>query len=439
MSALPRVVIVGRMNVGKSTLFNRLSTEVKSLTMDYAGVTRDFIKDTVQWRGALFELVDSGGIALRRTQDIIAQHVEAQVRTLIEESDVVLFVCDGTVGLLPEEQRLARFLHELKKQVVVVINKADAKLTQEHAYEFDRLGFQPIIQISAQHGTGVGDVLDAAVDRLPERAFTVVEGEDETCTAVLLGKPNVGKSSLMNALLKQERSIVTEQAGTTREPIREKIRFYQEDIQLVDTAGLRRKRSVESGIETLMAKSTLQALREAHIVLLLIDAAEAKIADQELKLAFYAFEQGKALVVLFNKQDLMTDEKTIDLERSVSEYTYFVKNLETLSISCKTEKNVGKIVPLIDTVWKRYSYRFTNEELKGLFIKALESRPLYHKKNPLIVYSVRQIKTAPITILLGVNEPGWFGVSQCKFFENVLREHADLRGVPVLFQVKKGR
>jgi GTP-binding protein len=254
---------------------------------------------------------------------------------------------------------------------------------------------------------------------------------------VLLGKPNVGKSSLLNLILKEERAIVTAQPGTTREPLSEKVRFYKETIQLTDTAGIRRKRGVKEQIETLMVKSSFAAVRDADIVLLLMDASEGLISDQELKLAFYVFEQGKALIILFNKNDLVTSQQQNDLNYSLSVYEYLLKKVETLKISCKSGKNIGRILPLIDEVWKKHSSEFPDIKLITLFKNVLERTPLYHKTKPLMIYSAKQVKAAPISILLHVNEPTWFGESQKTFLENCLRSEYDLKGAPVLFIIKK--
>ncbi|MCL5876147.1 MAG: ribosome biogenesis GTPase Der [Candidatus Dependentiae bacterium] len=436
MSKLPRVVLVGRMNVGKSTLFNRLSTSVKSITLDYEGVTRDFIKDTIFWDDRSFELIDTGGVSLRKTTDPILQEVRARALDQLEKSDVVLFVCDGKSGLVPEDREISKLLHKVGKTVIVVVNKVDTAIAKEHQHEFERLGHKMLVPISAQHGTGISELFTTIIGLIGKS--TAIEEEKPLYRVVLLGKPNVGKSSLMNLLLKQERSIVSDVAGTTREAISEKVTFYQEDLQITDTPGLRRQRSVKEQIETLMVKSSLRALDKADIVLLLVDASEGQLADQELKLAFYAFQEHyKALIVLFNKQDLVEHEAKEALAMDTEQYQFLLKKIEQLQISCKTEKNIGKVFPLVKKVWARYSQEFSPEELTVLFKTELEKRPLYHKTEPLAVYRVQQIQKAPITIAMTVNKPEWFGPSQLMFFENVMRATYDLQGVPVKFVLRK--
>ena len=430
MSSLPRVVIVGRTNVGKSTLFNRLSTEVKSLTFDESGVTRDFLSDVVSWQGRTFELVDTGGISLQKTQDQILDRVRKQAIAFLEQADIILFVGDSAVGLVAEDREIVRVLHRIGKPVLLVVNKVDKKGASDQLYEFEQTGFKQIFPISAEHGTGIGDLLDVIVQELPERSER--EQQEPTCKIAILGKPNVGKSSLMNILSKEERSIVSDVPGTTREALKKNIMFHQEDIQITDTAGLRRKRGITEPLEQLMAKSSLRALKNSDIVLLVIDASEGRISDQELKLAFYAFEQGKALMLVFNKADLMTEELSKELENSLSEYDYFFKKIGRIDISCKSGKNVGKILPRVRELYERYTQRFTDEELTLICKEALKRKPMYHNQQRLEVKWAKQVKTGPISIVFKVNVHQWFGASQLMFFDNVLRKHFDLTGVPLI-------
>ncbi|MFI5333067.1 MAG: ribosome biogenesis GTPase Der [Candidatus Babeliales bacterium] len=435
MNTYPLVVLVGRTNVGKSTLFNRLSVDAKSLTLDYHGVTRDVIKDVISWNDRTFELCDTGGISLRKTQDPILAQVRERALALLEKATVILFVVDAKAGVVTEDQELARMLRKQGNKVILVVNKIDNKQSQEHLFEFERLGFTHQVQLSAQHGSGTADLLELLTAMVP-----VTKQQDESelmCKVVLLGKPNVGKSSLMNLLLKQERSIVADIPGTTREAISERITFNRADIELTDTAGVRRKRGVTEELETMMVKSSLRAVEDANVILLLVDAAEGKLSDQELKLAFYAFEHHKALIILFNKQDLATDFSKGDMERSLDEYEFLMKKVACLDISCKTGKNVGKVMPLVETVWKRYTQQLENDDLTMLFKDALVHKPLYHQSHVLALRAAKQVATGPITILLIVNEPKWFGPTQLGFFENMMRKHYDLVGVPVRFFCRK--
>jgi GTP-binding protein len=435
-NSIKSVVIVGRMNVGKSTLFNRLSERVKSITLDYAGVTRDIIKDIITWQNKTFELVDTGGIDISIKNDVIGRKVRNVALGAIEKATVILLVVDGSVGVTTEDREIAKLLRKMGKEVIVIANKADRRDLQEHLYEIQSLGFKELIPLSAQHGTGVEDALEAILRHLPDEDAAKVE--KPSYKVVFLGRPNVGKSSLMNVLLKEERSIVAEEPGTTREAISEKVAFYQESIELTDTPGVRRKRAVSGDLEPIMVQKTFGAVKDADVVVLLIDATQKALVDQELKLAFYVFNNlHKALIVLFNKHDLLTPEISADLETRMDEYEYLMDKVPVLHISCKTGKNVGRILPLIHTIWHRYSQKLEPEKLKAVCLSALAKTPLYVQKQELHVRDVRQIHTSPITIQLKVNNTLLFGEAQLGFFENVVRAAFDLVGVPIKWIVSK--
>lgn len=432
---LPQVVIVGRTNVGKSTLFNRLSENVKAIALDLEGVTRDFLRDTISWQGRSFELVDTGGISLRKSQDPILNQSRAVALSMIEAADIILFVVDGKAGLVNEDREIAQLLHKHGKTVLLIVNKVDVKEAIENVYEFEGLGFSDSCFISASHGKNIADLLELIIAHLPEPML--VEVEEPAYKVMLLGKPNVGKSSLMNLLLQKERSIVSPEAGTTREALAERVKFYQEDIQLSDTPGVRRMRSVTEPLESMMVQSTMQALKDSDIVLLLVDASAESVVDQELKLAFYAFDsQYKALMILFNKADLIDEATKARFDHALSEYDFLLKKVVTLTISCKTGKNVGKILPEVNELWSRHSRQFNQNELTQLFKEASVKRPLYHNRNLLLFFSAHQVSTAPITIVMHVNQPTWFGESQLAYYEKVLRQKYDLRGAPIKFIVR---
>ncbi len=435
---LPIVAIVGRVNVGKSTLFNRLSQTTKSITLDYEGVTRDVITDTVWWKNQCFKLADTGGIGLRKiVDDPILEQTRQRALDMLKQADVVLFVCDGKVGVVLQDREIAKVLHKLNKQTILVINKIDTTAAKDQVHEFDRLGFKQIIAVSAQHGIAIVDLFDAILEMLPTKVDQL-EQEEPTCKVVILGKPNVGKSSLMNLLLKQERSIVADVPGTTREPISERVTFYKESIQLTDTPGVRRKRGVTQPIEKLMVKSALDSVQDSDIILLVVDASQARLVDQELKLAFYVFEDRyKGLAILFNKDDLMDEGKREELVFQLQPYAHFLDKVVQMRVSCLSGKNVGKLLAKINDLCIRYKQRFSDDELTMIFKEALERKPLYRSERRLILYRARQVRTGPITIELVVSEPQLFGASQLAFFDNILRKHVDLKGVPVRFVVAK--
>ncbi|MFT6765233.1 MAG: GTP-binding protein [Alteromonas naphthalenivorans] len=430
-----KVVIIGRTNVGKSTLFNRLSKSVKSMTLDYEGVTRDFVFDSVDWQGRTFEIIDTGGIDFKKGLDYLTEAVRERAIEVLESSDVVIFVVDGKVGVTSEDQALAKFVHKLNKPTILAINKIDTKKTQENILDFHRLGHKNVLEISGQHGTGTAELLEEILRLLPSESSE--KDEKPEFKIVLLGKPNVGKSSLTNLLLDKQRSLVADMPGTTREAITDHIKFYRETIQVTDTAGVRRKRSVDETIEELMVKSSFAAVRDADIVLLLIDGEEAELSQQELKLAGYVFQEGKALIILRNKHDLIDDTKQTQWEFESEPYDYLLKKLEMMTISCKTRHNVGKIMPLIRKVWDRYNTHFSTTQLTMTCKGGLDEKPLFKNRQRLKLHSVQQVATAPPIIRLNVNHTEWFGESQLGFFENVMRKQFDLKSVPIKFALRK--
>lgn len=433
MSARSSVVIVGRTNVGKSSLFNRLSSSVKSMIFDYEGVTRDFIRDTICWKDSCFDLIDTGGISLKKSQDAITEKTRLIALEMIELAHSIIFVVDGAAGLLQEDRDIAKSLHRLGKPVILVINKIDVKNARDNIYEFERLGFQYIVPVSCSQAIGIGEILDTLTTLLPPQT-TIAPLEEPTAKIVLLGKPNVGKSSLLNILLNKERSIVSDEPGTTREAISEHLTFYQEDILITDTPGIRKKKSVKEPLESLMVKSSLHALENADIVLLLIDASEGQLCDQELKLAFYAFtDLYKAVIIVFNKWDLVDDQKRTQLDYQLQPYDHIMKRIERIDISCKTGKNVGKIMPLVQEVYKRYTTEISSHELTIICKEGLDRKPLYHKTQMLKLFRVRQVAARPFTVLMIVNQPQWFGPSQLSFFENIIRTKHKLKGTPIKF------
>lgn len=432
---IPTLVIVGRANVGKSTLFNRLSHDAESVTYDQPGVTRDLVIDVINVGGRSIELIDTGGVSLRKLSNDIDESVRKRALEAIDTADCVIFVCDGAIGVIPEDREISGVLHKRAKHVLLAVNKTDLGASKELLYEFDALGF-PIFPISATHGRGIEKLMDTAVALLPLKGMH--ETATPPCRVAIIGKPNVGKSSLMNILAQKDRAIVADQPGTTREAISESITFYQEDIRITDTPGIRRKRGVTEPLEKLMVRSAMRAIDAAHIVLLVIDASSGELADQELKLAFYAFqEKHKSVILLFNKQDILEPYQKEALERVCSEYTFLIKKLAVLNISCKTGKNVGKVLPLINEVFERSKKRLTDEELTFSIKELLQAKPLYQNGQMLTFARAKQIRITPITIQLVVGNPPAWGQSQLGHIENHLRRTYDLEGTPIVFDLRK--
>lgn len=435
----PKVLLVGRMNVGKSTLFNRLIEQKRSIVFEREGVTRDYIQELVTWNEVPFLLIDSGGLSFQKHKDEIGERVQEKVLDLLNQTDLLLFVCDGKNGLTDEDIRIANILRKLKKPIFLLINKADnEKALEENLPEFYRLGIDTVIPISGIHGTGIATLLNKIVQTIPKP--TVEEEVKPHYNVVIIGRPNVGKSSLMNLLIQHERSIVSNIAGTTREAISEMTYQGVDLVQLTDTAGVRRSRKVEDELEELMVKSSLQAIRDANIVLVMIDASEGKIADQELKLLFYAYEQKKLLIVVFNKIDLLDEYTRLTLKQSIEEYDFILKKIPQISISCLTKKNVSKIFNEIGQLWQRCKQPFNAQEVNELVKTQLVNKHLYHNTIQLKVFKVLVQEPADIpTFVLKVNFPEWFGPAELGCIENILRNHYDLAGCPIQFHLRKER
>lgn len=436
------VLIVGRTNVGKSTLFNRLTNKVKSISLALEGVTRDFLKDNIIWREKTFCVIDSGGLRFKKDikkTDKFQELINDQVVNLIESSNIIIFMVDGKAGLTIEDLDISKILHKYKdKKILLAINKIDIKESQENIYQFNRLGFKDIFLISSEHNSGITDILDKIV--------TFIEKSDKNqdleskFKVSFIGKPNVGKSSLMNLLLKKERTLVSDIPGTTREAISENIIFYKESIELTDTPGIRRKKSVKEDIETLMVKSSFYALKNSDIIALLIDGQNPELSDQDLKLAFYTFkEQYKALILIINKSDLITPIIREKLSSSLKDYNHLIKNIKVIEISCKSGKNIGKIMSTFKEIFERCNQKYSASQLTSLFIDSLIKKPLYHKKELLKIFKAKQIESRAIVIELTVNNIDWFKDSQLGYLENVLRKEYDLISVPVKFVLKKAK
>lgn len=430
----PKVMLVGRTNVGKSTLFNRFANEMRSIVFDQEGVTRDYVHEVVSWQDKTFDLVDTGGLPLKKQADPILEQVRLQVLDLFQEAEILLFVVDAKNGLVQEDHLISKILHKTGKKVFLVLNKVDSDTMNLDCTEFYKLGFTQQFPLSAIHGRGIANLLGAIADNVSSEK---IEPEKPSYKVVIVGKPNVGKSSLLNLLLKEERAIVSEVAGTTREPITEAISIHQNTIHLTDTAGIRRKKAVDEPLETLMVKSSLRAVKDADIVLLVIDGSAGTIFDQELKLLFYAAEQRKSLIVIFNKSDLVDEAKKLSIETTIAEYHFFFKKVPQLWISCLDEKNIGKIREEINTVWLRSHQSFNSTEINELMKIQLSTRPMFHSSVALRVFKIRNVQARIPTFVLHVNYPLWFGPTQLGCIENILRANYDLKGCPVQFAVKK--
>lgn len=431
----PNVVLAGRTNVGKSTLFNRLVRNSRSMVFDRPGVTRDYLADVVSVDDKAFKLVDTGGIPLKATDDPFAQAIRKSVDTMLAQASLILFMCDVKVGVQDEDLLIAKILHKSGRPVVLLLNKVDNDAVyQEFHHEFLRLGFNNILPISSLHGTGISDLLTYIAENIEMPTDT----EEAPAYAVtLLGRPNVGKSSLMNLLIGYERTMVSDIPGTTREAISERLTFHKETIQLVDTAGVRRKRKVDDELEQLMVKSSLYSLRDADIILLVIDASEKRIADQELKLLFYALEQHKCVIIIWNKIDLLDDLDKEELEHDLEQYEFVLKKVPQIRISCLEKKNIGKILKAVQEVHARCVQEVNSTQLDEAVKMRLYARPMYSQNKLLKVFKIRHAPARIPTFVVHVENPTLFNQSHLGYLENIIRDTLDLVGCPIQLLLRK--
>ncbi len=435
--ARPTVAIVGKPNVGKSTFFNYLIGERKSIVEDTPGVTRDRVYGETNWRGRKFTLIDTGGIE-EKTQDVIASQMRIQAEIAIELSDVVVFMTDVTTGITPIDKEIALMLKRAKKKVVLVCNKVDDfKKFENDVYEFYNLGFGTPNPVSSANAKGIGDVLDKIYEELPEE--TADEQDDDKIKVAVIGKPNVGKSSLINKILGENRLIVSNIAGTTRDAIDSEFENQYGKYMFIDTAGLRRHSKVEENIEKYSVLRTSLAVERADVCILMIDANEG-VTEQDTKIAGLAHESGKGVIIAINKWDEYEKENG-----TLEQYTKDVYNkLAYLSyapiifISAKTGQRVEKIFNLINEVANNNAFRISTSNLNELLAEAVAMvQPPTDKGRRLKIFYMTQVGTKPPTFAVFVNSKKLFHFSYERYLVNKLREEYGFKGTPIRMLVRE--
>ena len=433
----PIVAIVGRPNVGKSTLFNALAGKKISIVKDTPGVTRDRIHADVDWLDHKFTMIDTGGIE-EKSQDVIASQMRIQAEIAIELSDVVVFMTDVTTGITPIDKEIALMLKRAKKKVVLVCNKVDDfKKFENDVYEFYNLGFGTPNPVSSANAKGIGDVLDKIYEELPEE--TADEQDDDKIKVAVIGKPNVGKSSLINKILGENRLIVSNIAGTTRDAIDSEFENQYGKYMFIDTAGLRRHSKVEENIEKYSVLRTSLAVERADVCILMIDANEG-VTEQDTKIAGLAHESGKGVIIAINKWDEYEKENG-----TLEQYTKDVYNkLAYLSyapiifISAKTGQRVEKIFNLINEVANNNAFRISTSNLNELLAEAVAMvQPPTDKGRRLKIFYMTQVGTKPPTFAVFVNSKKLFHFSYERYLVNKLREEYGFKGTPIRMLVRE--
>ena len=430
--AKPIVAIVGRPNVGKSTLFNRIVGERVAIVEGIPGITRDRLYRDAVWLEKPFLLIDTGGITSEK--DPLTAEISNQAQIAISEADVILFMVDAQDGLHPLDQEIADRLRRTHKPVILVVNKAD-QYDPVLKSEFYTLGFGEPVLISAEHALNIGDLLDQVVAEFP----ALPDEEEDGIRVALIGRPNSGKSSLLNALLGEERVIVSPIPGTTRDAIDTPFLFAGQKYILVDTAGIRRKARVEEAVEYYSVLRAIRAVERADVALVVLDASEF-LTEQDKKVAGIAHEAGKAVILVVNKWDLVPkDQHTTKsyLER-IRQDLSFLNYAPVLFISAKTGQRVAKVLPQVFSVANEYAKRVPTRALNEVLREAIMMhQPPTHKGKQLKVYYATQIKVKPPTIQLWVNDPTLLHYSFRRYLENRFREHFGFVGSPLHFLVRK--
>lgn len=424
----PLVAIVGRPNVGKSTFFNRIVGQRISIVEDTPGVTRDRLYADAEWCGHSFTLIDTGGLEIK-SEDVMWSHIRAQAQIAVETADVIVFMLDGKTGLTHEDYEVAAYLRKSRKPILLVVNKLDNN-EQHLLYDFYELGLGEPIGISAGQAKGLGDVLDEIV-KLTGKYET--EEKEEALKIAVVGKPNAGKSSLVNKLLGYDRVIVSDIAGTTRDAIDTRIKIGDKEYILIDTAGIRRKRSVEEDLEQYSVMRSLGAVRRADVCLIVIDSSE-ELSEQDVKIAGYVHEQGKPSVVVMNKWDVVEkDTYTIEkYNRKLKEELKFMDYFIPTYVSAKTGKRVDNLIKLAERAYENASRRISTGLLNDVLREAiLTNEPPSKNGKRLKIYYVTEVSANPPTFVIFVNDDTLMHFSYRRYLENALRRSFDFEGTPI--------
>ena len=428
----PIVAIVGRPNVGKSTLFNIFANSRISIVEDTPGVTRDRLYADTEWLDNEFMMVDTGGIEIMNT-DKIAVSIRQQAQIAIAEADVILFVCDARAGITHEDAEVAKMLRQSKKPIVLAINKADSPKQEMEIFEFYNLGIGEPIPVSAANHLGLGDLLDAVVEKFPETSAYGEDGNEDEIKVALIGRPNVGKSSIFNTLVGEERSIVSDVAGTTRDAIDTPVIREGQKFLFIDTAGMRRKARIDEPIEKYSIIRSLRAVDRSDVVLMVIDAIDG-VTEQDKKIAGYAHEAGKGIVLVVNKWDLYDKDNTSTLRytENLRRELVFMQYAPVVFVSAMTKQRIHRLPEVIHYVAEHNAMRISTSVLNQVVEDAIAINPPPTEKGQrLKILYATQVKIKPPTFVIFVNEPEIMHFSYQRYLENKLREAFGFEGTPL--------
>ena len=430
------VAIVGSPNVGKSTIFNRMIGERHAIVDDEAGITRDRLYANCEWRGKTFSLIDTGGVEIKNAP--FQTQIRMQAQIAIDEADVIVFVVDGQVGISADDRVVTKMLYKVKKPIILAVNKIDEGLHASNAQEFYALGLGEPQPISGAHGVGIGDLLNKIIEKLPNEHE---EDNRERITFSLIGRPNVGKSSLVNAMLNQERVIVSDISGTTRDSIDTPFVRNGRNYTVIDTAGLKKKGKIYESIDKYSAIRALKAIERSEVVLLVIDA-DVGIIDQDKHVIQYATDLHKAIIIVVNKWDLVNKETNTMAEftKTVRKEYKFLEYAPVVFVSAKNKARIDTIFDSLEKVYDAYHTRVTTNLLNQVLQDAqmMNQSPDFNGGRVKIKYA-SQVGVAPPTIVLFVNNKQWMHFSYLRYIENRLRDTFDFDGTPINFVLKASK
>ena len=433
----PIVAIVGRPNVGKSSLFNVLAGSRISIVKDTPGITRDRIYAETSWLDRSFTIIDTGGIE-PDSSDVILSQMREQAQTAIDTADVIIFIVDVKQGLVDSDSKVCDMLRRSRKPVILCVNKVDdIKKYGNDVYEFYNLGIGEPVPVSAANRLGIGELLDAVVAYFPPSGED--EGEDDRPKVAIVGKPNVGKSSIINKLLGNDRVIVSDIAGTTRDAVDTTIKHDGKEYVFIDTAGLRRKKNVKEDLEHYMVVRTVAAIERSDVVILVVDAAEG-ITEQEAKIAGIAHDAGKGMIIAVNKWDAVEkDSKTVNkFEKNIRSVLSFVPYAEITFISALTGQRLQKLFDLVDTVCANASMRIATGVLNEIMTQAVAmQQPPSDKGRRLKLFYMTQVSVKPPTFVIFVNDKELMHFSYTRYIENQIREAFGFKGTPLKFIIRE--
>lgn len=425
----PIIAIVGRPNVGKSTIFNRIVGERVSIVEDIPGVTRDRIYSSAEWLNMDFNIIDTGGIDIG--DEPFLEQIKQQAEIAIDEADVIIFLTNGRDGITSADEEVAKILYKSKKPVVLAVNKIDNPEMKELIYDFYALGYGEPFPISGTHGLGLGDLLDEVAKHFPKDEDE--DYGDDVVKFSLIGRPNVGKSSLVNAVLGEDRVIVSNIAGTTRDAIDTKFTKEEQEYVVIDTAGMRKRGKVYESTEKYSVLRALRAIERSDVVLVVLNAEEG-IIEQDKKIAGYAQEAGKAVVIVINKWDTVEkDDKTMKkFEENVREHFQFLTYAPIVFLSAKTKKRTHTLLPVINMVNENHAMRVETSILNDVIMDAVAMNPTpTHNGKRLKIYYATQVAIKPPTFVVFVNNPELLHFSYERFLENKLRAAFGFEGTPI--------